>query len=47
MGFHSPQELAGARDVLDPLGYTWHPIGESADTNLVGRDVLLRPPPLK
>jgi len=43
MGFHSPQEVAGARAVLDPLGYSWHPIGREASADLVGRDVLLRP----
>lgn len=43
MGFHSPQEVAGTRELLAPLGYRWEPLRPDAPSDLVGHDCLLRP----
>lgn len=44
MGFHSPQEVAGTRDLLDPLGYRWEPLEPNPPDHCIGSDFLLRPP---
>lgn len=43
MGFHSPQEVAGTKSILDPLGYRWEPLDPNPPTNCVGCDFILRP----
>lgn len=47
MGFHSLDEVAGTRAVLDPLGYTWEALEPGAPADWVWADVILRPPSLK
>lgn len=42
MGFHSPQEVAGTRSLLDPLGYRWTPLRRDAREDLNGENCILR-----
>ena len=43
MGFHSPQEVAGTKSILDPLGYRWEPLEPNPPENCIGCDFILRP----
>ena len=43
--FHSPQEVAGILELLEPLGYTREEVGLSVGADsMIGRDFLFTPP---
>jgi FkbM family methyltransferase len=43
MGFHSRLEVAGAEELLKPLGYRFDPVKPDAPADRIGADFILRP----